>query len=978
MTRRRRFWLAGVSGALALAIASQAFHVAAHLEPGAHVEGSEAEQVDQQLAQGFHSSFVHRVVFVIQGLPSPDTEDGKQALVQITRTLRSESGVSGTLSHLDRADPMFLGRNGGTFVIVGLTGINGVADAVIPKLRERARILRDQLRGRYPALKFELTGDGPINFDMRRINSDDVHRAEGRGIPALLLLLLATFAGIVAALLPLGVGLLATLMTLGSAAFLGRWWHLSILIENIATMLGLGLGIDYALLMVCRFREGLAGGHNAAQAADTAARHAGRTVLISGATVAIGFAALVTVPISDLRSIGVAGTLVAGACILLANLVLPAILTMLGPRIHTGRLPLLNWANPDSARARAHWRNWSHRVTAKPWMALVLSVSPLLLLASQATQLHPGLPRIDWLPQGAESVRALHSLDNMGRSGVVQSLRVILELPAGSEVTTYAGWNALRLLTARLAGDKRADRVISLTSLLGAGLGPSFLPLLSAETRQSFLQSNGRAALLELMPAAEISTSELGRWVRELRASNVGELTEVGGATIRVGGLAALDEDYGAVIRDRLPRVLVLVLGGTLFALIIGFRCIAVAVKAIVLNLLSVTAALGALVLVVQNGHGGALLGVPAGTGAVFSSIPILAFAIIFGLSMDYEVFLVARVLEARRTGWSETDAIAEGVAKTGGLITNAAAIMLIVFAAFTLGDVIAVKMLGFTLAVAVLIDATLVRMVIGPALLRLAGDWNWWPWGLARNNPRRVPGAGMLVVRSLVFNIFLYAFTALCSVAAMCLAIIWPSRLTMVARLWSRGWLYAYRCICGVTFRVHGAEHVPEGTCIIAMKHQSIWESLASFAIFRQPVFVLKRELLWIPIFGWVLNRMGFISVQRGAGKLALESMIRGARKACAQGSQIVIFPEGTRSIPGSQPAYKSGVSHLYKALQVSCVPVALNSGILWPRRRFLRPPGVITVQILPAISPGLPRRQMFERLVHDIEAGCEHLDAG
>ena len=234
-----------------------------------------------------------------------------------------------------------------------------------------------------------------------------------------------------------------------------------------------------------------------------------------------------------------------------------------------------------------------------------------------------------------------------------------------------------------------------------------------------------------------------------------------------------------------------------------------------------------------------------------------------------------------------------------------------------------------------------------------------------------------MLVIRSLLFNIFFYVFTALCSVVAMLLAIVWPSRLMKMARLWSLAWLYLYKLTCGVRYEVSGTENVPDGTCIIAMKHQSIWESCAIFAIFGRPIFVLKSELMWIPIFGWVMKRMGCISIRRGAGRAALANMIRGARAALARGNQIVIFPEGTRSAPGAQPSYKSGVSHLYTALQLSCVPVALNSGILWPRRRFLRPPGVITVQILPAISPGLPRRQMFERLVHDIEAGCEHLDA-
>jgi 1-acyl-sn-glycerol-3-phosphate acyltransferase len=233
-----------------------------------------------------------------------------------------------------------------------------------------------------------------------------------------------------------------------------------------------------------------------------------------------------------------------------------------------------------------------------------------------------------------------------------------------------------------------------------------------------------------------------------------------------------------------------------------------------------------------------------------------------------------------------------------------------------------------------------------------------------------------MLVVRSLVFNVFFYVFTALCSVVAMLLAIVWPSRLMKMARLWSLGWLYSYKLICGVRYEVYGTENVPSGPCIIAMKHQSIWESCAVFAIFGRPIFVLKSELMWIPIFGWVMKRIGCISIRRGAGRLALASMIRGAREALVRGNQIVIFPEGTRSAPGAQPSYKSGVSHLYTDLQVSCVPVALNSGILWPRRRFVRPPGLITVSILPAIPAGLPRQQMLDQVILDIETACERLN--
>jgi 1-acyl-sn-glycerol-3-phosphate acyltransferase len=233
-----------------------------------------------------------------------------------------------------------------------------------------------------------------------------------------------------------------------------------------------------------------------------------------------------------------------------------------------------------------------------------------------------------------------------------------------------------------------------------------------------------------------------------------------------------------------------------------------------------------------------------------------------------------------------------------------------------------------------------------------------------------------MLVVRSLLFNVFFYVFTALCSVVAMLLAIVWPSRLMKMARLWSVGWLYLYKLICGVRYEVNGIENMPDGTCIIAMKHQSIWESCAIFAIFGGPIFVLKSELMWVPIFGWVMKRMGCISIRRGAGRAALTNMIRGARAAVARGNQIVIFPEGTRSAPGAQASYKSGVSHLYTALQLSCVPVALNSGILWPRRRFLRPPGLITVSILPAIPAGLPRQKMLDQMILEIETGCQLLN--
>jgi putative drug exporter of the RND superfamily len=323
----------------------------------------------------------------------------------------------------------------------------------------------------------------------------------------------------------------------------------------------------------------------------------------------------------------------------------------------------------------------------------------------------------------------------------VYSLRVILELPTDSITQTDAGWNALDRFSKRLASDPRAQRVISLTTI--AGGDRSQLTNIPRDTRRGLLSRDGRAALLEVSAVTSATLNDQVAWVRELRKEGAQILTGVPGAQLRIGGIAALIADYQTIVRERFWSVLALVVGGTLLALLAGFRSLFAAVKAIALNLLSVAASFGALVLVFQEGHGIRLFGVPEGTDSIFPIVPIVAFAIVFGLSMDYEVFLVARVLEARRTGMSEVEAIPEGVARTAGLITSAAAIMIVVFAAFTFGHFLVIKMLGFTLAVAVFIDATLVRIVIGPALLRVAGDWNWWPGGLKTTRSASAIAAG-------------------------------------------------------------------------------------------------------------------------------------------------------------------------------------------------------------------------------------------
>ncbi len=736
---RRRFWLAMAGFALALALVPFSYKVERRLETAVHIKNGESERVDRELAQRFHSAYANRLILVITGIPDPDSAESADALGFLTSSLRTVPGVSGALSSLDWPDPLFTGNNGEALIIVGLDPHDETVEALVPILRARADWMEGQLRSQYPNIKLQITGESPLNFDLRKVSADDVRHAEERAMPVTLVLLVLAFGSLVAALLPLGIGLLSISMAMGAAALLAHYLHLSILVQNLATMLGLGLGIDYGLLMVSRFREALAEGYDPGDAADIAAGQAGRTLIISATTVAIGFSALLPVPISELRSIGIAGLLVTVLSVMLCTFILPWVLGLLGHRINAARVrfPGRRLKAPDSLCAPSErWVRWGSIITRRPWAALLVAGVPLLILGFQARKISPGIPDRDSLPAAAESVQALHTLQGMGRSGIVQSLRVVLELPPQSPPLSPTGWLAVSRLTKSFQSDPRAQEVLSLPTLTGLSDNADAVNDVPEPIRKSFLRTDGHATLLELLPTATLSPNEQIRWVREVRSSDVAAITGVPGAVLRVGGVPALDADYDSVVKEWLPRVVLSVVLGSLLALLIGLRSLFAAVKAILLNLLSVGASFGALVLVFQEGHGSKLFGVAGGTGTVYPIVPILSFAIVFGLSMDYEVFLVARVLEERRRGLSEKSAVIEGLARTAGLITSAAAIMIAVFTAFTLGSFLVVQMLGFTLAVAVFIDATVVRMIVGPALLQLAGDWNWWPFGLSGVSP--------------------------------------------------------------------------------------------------------------------------------------------------------------------------------------------------------------------------------------------------
>src|ERR1022692_314564 len=574
---RRRFWLAMSGFVMALVLLPFSCKVERHLETAVHIKGGESEKVDLELAQLFQSPYAHRLVLVISGIPEIDSAKGADALGFLTSSLRSVPGVSGVVSSLDWPDPLFTGENGGGLIIVGLDprGDTDNVEALVPKLRAKADSMAGQLKSRYPNIKLEITGETPLNFDLRKVSADDVTHAEERAMPVTLLLLVLAFGSLVAALLPLGVGLLSISMALGAAALLAHYLQLSILVQNLATMLGLGLGIDYALLMVSRFREALAEGHDPGPAADIAARQAGRTLIISATTVGIGFSALLIVPISELRSIGIAGLLVTAFSVILCTSILPWVLGLLGHRINAARvrLPARRLQTRESqCAASERWVRWGNIITRRPWTAMLVAGTPLLILAFQARRISPGIPDHDSLPAAAESVQALHTLQGMGRSGIVQGLRVILELPPPSPLHSPAGWLAVSRLTKRFQSDPRAEEVLSLATLTGMSDTAVAVDDVPESIRKSFLRSDGQATLIELLPTATLSPNEQIRWVRDVRSSDVATITGVPGAVLRVGGVPALEADYDSVVKERLPRVVLGVVVGSLLALLIGLR----------------------------------------------------------------------------------------------------------------------------------------------------------------------------------------------------------------------------------------------------------------------------------------------------------------------------------------------------------------------------------------------------------------------
>jgi putative drug exporter of the RND superfamily len=709
---------------VALAALPFAARVNQELDAGVRLKGSESLRVEATLQQQFESPIAKIALLRIAAAPDPRTAEGTALLRQVSDQIRSTAGVRGVLSYLDRGDSLFLGEDGSPILIVGLNAPKGAEEALMTRLSQSTEALHAALEGKYPGISFGWTGEAAVNADLRRISADETRAAEWRVLPLTLVLLLIAFRSLISAILPVLCGALTVVVALGVVAAVNQVWPASLIVVSIVSMVGLGLSIDYALLIVSRYRDGLEEGLSRPEAVIQAATHGGRTVLVSGTAVAIGFAAMLMVRVSEIRSIGMGGLVVTMVAVLVASTFLPILLIWIGPWIDAGSLGFAR-----TPATRRHWRRWAYWVMRHPLGVLAVAGIPLLLLAAQATHLRIDLPRGRWLPDTAQSVRVLHEIDAAARGSFGEIIQVILYLPPGTTIQDEAGWRAEAQLARFFARDPRIQHVWAVTTLNPVPLGgPEFLKRLPDSQRRSLVSADGRAVLLALLPHKDLAAPDAVRLVREIRAANLETLTGIAGAHVDVGGLPGFNADYEDAIKSALGPVIVSIICATLLVLSLAFRSVLIPIKAVALNLLSVAAAYGAVAIVFQHGLGARLVGLPSPMHGGFPILPIVVFCIVFGLSMDYEVFLVARIADGRRAGLGDGAALAEGLASTGRVITFAASIMVMIFGAFVFGDFVLIKILGFALGVAVFLDSTVIRMAVGPALIRLAGRWNWWP----------------------------------------------------------------------------------------------------------------------------------------------------------------------------------------------------------------------------------------------------------
>lgn len=561
-----------------------------------------------------------------------------------------------------------------------------------------------------------LTGEPVFADDLNEASKNDLIRAELIGIPVALLVLLLVFGTPLAAFMPLFVGLITFIVAAGSLFFFAQTMELSIFVLNAVAMIAIALGIDFSLLLVNRYREELAKGKSREAAIVRTVATAGRSILFSGLCVFVGLAGLLFIQVDVFQAIALGALIAVAGAVLSALTLLPSALYIVGDTINKGRLVKTN-----ETRSEVRWQKLARFVMRRP--VTMTLVALLLLLPSLwfVRDLELNIPDADALPTSYESRAALERWDDV--FGETSTDAVLLF--ETNDLTDSMILDELTALTDELSEDPIVDNVT--TFLTASGLEPAeFQQLAEAapEQLEAFerlvtLEGNTDLALVNVSFDVPPSDKDAQAFVRDWRENG-----------FDVGGPAAFNEEIYEEIYDSIPYAVVTVILATMFILMWAFRSVLIPIKAIIMNVLGLGATFGLLVIIFESGYV-----YDAETISILT--PVFIFSLVFGLSMDYEVFLVSRIEEYYRETGDNDYATEMGLAKTSKIITSAAVIMIVVTGAFAFTGVGPIKQLGVGIALAIFIDATIIRILLVPSLMKMFGDWNWW-WFGKKDLPKR------------------------------------------------------------------------------------------------------------------------------------------------------------------------------------------------------------------------------------------------
>ncbi len=693
------------------------------------VAGSQSQRVEKLVEKGFPGVGTEDDALVFRSQHHTASEGGySQFINSLVKTIEHHPGVKGVLSPFnEEAVGQISSDEHAAVAAVALTGPSQQRFENAQRLQEA---VQHAVKTSGAGVQAWLTGYSPVSKDLVQVQTDDVERAEAIGVPVALLMLLIALGSLVAAVVPLMLAGAGLLLTYGVLAIVIKFSHFDNFLISIVAMVGVGIGIDYALIIVSRFREEMARRdphgderERVSDAVGLAVATAGRTILFSGLICGLAITAMLIIKAAVFREITV-GVVAVVICTLLAALtLLPALLGALGTRIERVAMP--ERMQPATARPYdpdrpGGWGRWALSVMRHPIAAITVSLAILIVATLPALGLNYGLNLGVFAVAEAPSGRGEQVLAHYFAPGAVSPLRITITGGRGS-ATSSAPTNGNGAAGVGNSGSNSANASdVAAAKELTEALEHDPRVAGSGEKRSS------AGVLLNVVTAVPVDSIANSRLIGHIRSEIEPQLHAKWGTTVLVGGGPAVLVDLSHETEVRFPIVVALILGASLIFLLIVFRSPLLAIKAIAMNLLATGAMLGIVIWVFQSGHGQSLFGFTS-TGFIQCFVPITVFALVYGLSMDYEVFLIRRIQEEwKRTG-DNRHSVAVGLEHTARPIASAAAIMVAVFGSFVTANLLELKQLGFAVAVGIAIDATLIRLVLVPALMRVFGDWNWW-----------------------------------------------------------------------------------------------------------------------------------------------------------------------------------------------------------------------------------------------------------